>query len=200
MTLGYVQPTAGRDPKAILTDAKNTLVVRDGWGSFFFHTFLDIQLLKDIVEGLDELGYHFVSLADYNNKVRSHDTVTTSGVGEIELTLHGQYLHEFILKSNGKMADETYSFRPITGKVQKYASTHPGEIAVFHGVYQAPPVSLTSLTKFRPFVSGITSPISLFLLLVGMMIMLTFLAVWVFLLVRKAAAEIRHFVIQRRMR
>ena len=197
-SLGYVQPTAGRDPAAILRDADNTLVVRDGWGSFFFHTFLDLNMLEEIIDGLDELGYRFVSLAQYNNKVRTQDAVTITGVGEVDLELNGQYLHEFTIKDRGQIRDETYSIRPITGKVQKYTSTHPGEVSVLHGIYQVPPVTLGNITKFRPFVSGITSPVSLFLLLMGMMIMLTFLVIWIFLLIRKASGEIRQFLSQRR--
>jgi hypothetical protein len=193
-SLGYVQPKAGRDPKALLRDADNTLVVRDGWASFFFHTFLDQAWLEEVVDGLPELGYHYVSLADYNNKVTIKDVVVMSGVGEVDLTLNGQYLKEFTIKPGGKEVDVSFSFRPITGIVQKFSSTHPGEIAVYQGVYNRPEVTFGSITSFRPFVSGITSPVSIFLLLVGVMIMLAFLAIWIFLLIRKATGEVRETV------
>lgn len=190
-SLGYVQPQAGRDAPAILKDAQNTLVVRDGWGSFFFHTFLDIQLLKDVVEGLEKLGYHWVSLAEYNNKVSAGDTVIVSGTGEVKLELKSQYLHEITVEENGEYSDETYSYRPITGIVEKYSTNRPGVTKVYQGVYTSPPLTLSNLGKFRPVISGITSPVAIFLLLVGTMIMLTFLVIWIFLLVRKASGELR---------
>ncbi len=196
--LGYVQPLAGRDVAALLKDAENTKVVRDGWASFFFHSYLDLQLLKDLVAGLKKQGYHFVSLADYNNKVRTDDTVVISGVGQVDLNLKSQYFHEFSVRPDGRPADETYSYRPITGIIEKYATTHKGEVRVYQGVYNSPPFTLSNVTKFRPVISGITSPISIFLLFVGMMIMITFLVIWVFLLVRKTTTEIKGRLSQRR--
>jgi hypothetical protein len=37
------------------------LVVRDGFSSFYFHPFLDLNYLKRTVEGIEALGYRFVS-------------------------------------------------------------------------------------------------------------------------------------------
>ena len=196
--LGYVQPAAGRDAQAILKDADNGLVVRDGWGSFFFHTFLDLNLLKDIVDGLKKQGYHFVSLADYNNKVRTEDTVIVSGISEVLLNLRSQYLRSFTIKTDGKVKNETFSFRPVTGEVQMFASVYPGETAVYQGVYTTPPLTFKNLSKFRPSISGVTNPIALFLLFVGLMILVTFLVIWVFLLTRKAAFEFRNAMRTRR--
>jgi uncharacterized protein YdaL len=189
--LGYVQPDAGRDPQAILRDADNGLVVRDGWASFFFHTFLDLDLLKQITTGLEDLGYEWVNLADFNNKARTKDTVIVSGVGEIEIQLSGQYFQEFVVGKHGAVEEESYSFRPVTGTVQKYASTHKGETAVYRGTYTRPQISLGNFYKFRPTVSGLSSPVAKFLLMIGMIIMLTFMIIWIYLLLRKVAAEIR---------
>jgi len=36
--------------------------VRDGWASAYFHPFLDLDLLADLVEGIRDLGYTFVPL------------------------------------------------------------------------------------------------------------------------------------------
>lgn len=190
--LGYVQPAAGRDAQAILVDAENGLVVRDGWASFFFHSFLDLQLLADVVEGIEDLGYHWVSLADYTNKVRTEDTVVVSGVTEVNLDLKSQYLHEFTIEPGGEFTSETYSYRPVTGKVEKYASVSKRNVKVFQGTYTSPPFTLSNIAVFRPVISGITSPIALFLLFVGLMIMIAFLVIWIFLLIRKASAEIKN--------
>ena len=49
-----------RRPADLVRAAKANLVVRDGFASFYFHTFLDLDLLKQTVEGIEALGYTFV--------------------------------------------------------------------------------------------------------------------------------------------
>lgn len=49
-----------RRPADILGSARRNLVVRDGVASFFFHPFLDIRHLRQIVEGIQSMGYTFV--------------------------------------------------------------------------------------------------------------------------------------------
>jgi hypothetical protein len=189
--LGYVQPAAGRDPAAILQDAENSLVVRDGWGSFFFHTFLDLKLLREVVEGMEKLGYEWTDLRQYNNKVRTEDTVVVTGVGEIDLNLKSQYLNTFTLNPRGEKTDETFSFRTVTGQVNVFSSVHEGEIQVYQGVYAVPPLTWGNLGKFRPTISGLTSPVAIFLLFVGLAILFVFLTIWIFLLTRKATNEVK---------
>jgi uncharacterized protein YdaL len=48
-------------PDQIIADAQRNLAVRDGFASFFFHPFWDINYLKTCVEGIQSLGYTFVS-------------------------------------------------------------------------------------------------------------------------------------------
>lgn len=66
--LGGIEPDAffqfpPRLPEEVLADAQRSLVVRDGFGSFFcFHDF-DLSLLKTTVEGMQAMGYRFVSPA-----------------------------------------------------------------------------------------------------------------------------------------
>ena len=40
--------------------ARANLVVRDGFAAFYFHTFLDLDLLQETVEGIEAAGYRFV--------------------------------------------------------------------------------------------------------------------------------------------
>lgn len=75
--LGNVQPDlneqvlAVRSVETILKDAKRNLVLRDVWGSAFFHPFLlegktkEQNDLKTLLHGLKELGYQFVNLNDW---------------------------------------------------------------------------------------------------------------------------------------
>lgn len=75
--LGNVQPdlneqvVAVKSVESILIDAKRNLVLRDAWGSAFFHPFLlegktkDQNDLKTSLHGLKDLGYQFVNLNDW---------------------------------------------------------------------------------------------------------------------------------------
>jgi uncharacterized protein YdaL len=55
----FIFPT--RFPADILGDAQRVRVVRDGFASFYFHPFLSLSYLKDIVEGLLASDWTFVS-------------------------------------------------------------------------------------------------------------------------------------------
>ncbi|HKX47471.1 MAG TPA: DUF2334 domain-containing protein [Gaiellaceae bacterium] len=63
--LGSLSPNAwhsykARSPQDLVRAARANLVVRDGFASFYFHPFLDLELLKRTVEGIEALGYTFV--------------------------------------------------------------------------------------------------------------------------------------------
>lgn len=49
-----------RFPADILLSAQNNTVIKDSVMSFFFHPYLDISYLKQIVQGLQSMGYTFV--------------------------------------------------------------------------------------------------------------------------------------------
>ena len=53
-----------RLPAQIIETARRQLVVRDGVASFFYHPFLGLQYLPQLVEGIQALGYTFVPAAD----------------------------------------------------------------------------------------------------------------------------------------
>lgn len=53
-----------RDPQYIIDRAKANLVVRESTASFFFHPYLSLDLLKQTVAGIKDLGYTFVPVGD----------------------------------------------------------------------------------------------------------------------------------------
>jgi uncharacterized protein YdaL len=64
--LGSIEPlpyfsSPARLPADIIADAQRNLAVRDGWASFFYHTYNSISYLQQTVTGLKALGYTFVS-------------------------------------------------------------------------------------------------------------------------------------------
>jgi uncharacterized protein YdaL len=68
-TLGGIDPTVyynipPRLPADIIADAQRTLVIRDGVASFFYNPEDPLSYLQQTVQGLQNLGYQFVSPQD----------------------------------------------------------------------------------------------------------------------------------------
>lgn len=64
--LGHIDPVGWRQypkrlPADIIRAARKNLVVRDGWASTFFHPFLDSNLLREVITGVEALGYRYVA-------------------------------------------------------------------------------------------------------------------------------------------
>lgn len=53
-----------RPPQTLIDRAEANLVVTDSTASFYYHPFLDIGYLEEIVEGVHELGYEFVPVTE----------------------------------------------------------------------------------------------------------------------------------------
>jgi uncharacterized protein YdaL len=53
-----------RSPQQILDSARRQLVVRDGVASFFYHPFLGLAYLPQLVDGIQALGYRFAPARD----------------------------------------------------------------------------------------------------------------------------------------
>lgn len=52
-----------RLPADLILSAQRNLVIRDGFASFYFHPYLELAKLAEIVEGIEAAGYTFVSPA-----------------------------------------------------------------------------------------------------------------------------------------
>jgi hypothetical protein len=190
-TLGYLTADGTRSPQALLEDAANTLVVRDGYATFFYHPYLPLSKLEEMVAGLRRLGYRFQGLTEFNNITRTDDRVVLSGTVEVVLNLDGRFLHEFTVDEDGNRTNETYSFRPISGEVHRYITMKPGRIKIMEAVATTPPLTWRTLGMFRPSLTGVTHPLALVLLFVGLMILITFLVIWVYLLLQKTVRTAR---------
>ena len=60
--LPILNGAAARQPADMIRIAHKNRVVRDGWASGFFHPFLDVALLQELVRGIKAEGYTFVPL------------------------------------------------------------------------------------------------------------------------------------------
>lgn len=50
-----------QDPEFIIEGAEANLAVRESTASFFYHPFLGVEQLRETIDGIEDLGYNFVS-------------------------------------------------------------------------------------------------------------------------------------------
>lgn len=136
--LGYV-PLGSSDEeeqavKDIIEGAKDNLYVRDGYATAFIHPFMPLDLLKEIVDGIRDLGYTYIDLRDSSNIVKLPDRVVASGKASFTLSIEDQYLKEVNLDEQGERASRDISSSRITGNVSRSIDLKPGWI------YAAEPV------------------------------------------------------------
>jgi uncharacterized protein YdaL len=130
--LGYVpldaDPKVGEEAvRRILEGAKAHLSVRDGFASCFFHAFVDPALLKEIIDGVEKLGYEYLDLREQTNWVHLKDRVILSGSQEFSLNLDDQYLAEAYFEQNGDVERTAVSEKRLTGVVTRTVDLAPGQ-------------------------------------------------------------------------
>ena len=130
--LGYVplnpdKPISETYIQEILRGAKAMLAVRDGFASNFFHSFLDLDLLKELVDGIQKLGYTYVDLSEQSNWVKTPDRVILSGSQSYQITLKDQYLAEAYFDTEGEVVKRAVSDNRMNGPVSRTIELKPGE-------------------------------------------------------------------------
>jgi uncharacterized protein YdaL len=133
--LGYVPLSDSMEQeqeavKRIIRAAESNLAVRDGYASFFFHPFLPLELLKELVESIQGLGYTFADLRQDRHLVHTKNKVIATGESDILLTLDDQYLRETYIDDHGQVVRREISPQRIKGKVQKHIVVDPGWLYV----------------------------------------------------------------------
>ncbi len=118
----------------LLKNAKAQLYIRDGISTAFFHAFLDLDLLKQLVDGIEELGYTFLDMREETHWVKTKDRVILSGTQDYTITLKDQYLSEAYFDKSGELKDRSISEKRILGAVTKHITLEPDEF------YKAEPV------------------------------------------------------------
>jgi uncharacterized protein YdaL len=143
--LGYVpldpNPAVGQAAvKKIIAGAKAGLAVRDGFAACFFHAFVDPDLLVEIVDGIQALGYTYMDVRDLPLRAGTRDRIMLTGNQEFSLTLDEQYLQETVIDRNGEILTSTTSEKRIKGQVSRSVTLEPGQI------YKAEPVEFREKT------------------------------------------------------
>jgi hypothetical protein len=99
--LGCVDST--RLPEDIIRAAQKNLVIRDAWASAYFHPFLDIGYLQQVVEGIEALGYTYTLAPTLEAEAGPDKEIM---VGE-SAVLEGS--------ASGGLAPYSYSWSPTVG-------------------------------------------------------------------------------------
>lgn len=112
----------------ILAAAKANLYVRDGYATAFFHPFMPIHLLREIVEGTKDLGYTYVSLRDSSNIVRLPDRAIVSGKDSFRISIEDEYLKQVYINQSGERVKREITPGRVTQVFSKGVDLKPGWI------------------------------------------------------------------------
>jgi uncharacterized protein YdaL len=145
--LGYL-PVEKPDPKVVIENARLMRVVRDGVPSFYFHPFLDAKLLDQVLRGITDLGYRFVSLREFRGQVNSQRYAVRTQSGPVQLSPHGQLWRLRRFDSRGKLLAEQTAPAPLNASVTIDVDVPPGGWAALDCFEKAPSQSrLTEAIK-----------------------------------------------------
>jgi hypothetical protein len=114
----------------IIKHAEKNLSVRDGFASCFYHSFIPLENLERLVQGIKALGYTYIDLKSENNRVVLNDKAIVTGTGAVTLTLSDQYLREHYLNEDGEVVQETVLPERVNGPITRQLALSDGEIYV----------------------------------------------------------------------
>jgi uncharacterized protein YdaL len=114
----------------LLKAARVNLYVRDGFATAFFHSFLPLNLLKELVEGIKNLGYTYVDIKNDNHFIKLADRTILTGKGSVTINIDDQYLKEVYINKLGKTIKTEISGQRMKGKIIRSISLEPGWIYI----------------------------------------------------------------------
>jgi uncharacterized protein YdaL len=122
--LGYIPLLSSQDSTEIfvrqmISNAKSISNIRDGYASFFFHPFLNLTYLKEIVDSITDLGFKFVDLRQQNNWVKSDEVVIMSGSQRYNFNFKKAPLYEVYYKSDGETVKNLISKQNYNNAVNR---------------------------------------------------------------------------------
>ena len=148
-TLGYL-PEDDPDPLKIVDYARTMRVVRDGVASFYFHPFLKQKLLEQVIQGINALGYHFISVRDFEGTVDfqgQYAVRTTSGT--INLLPKDEYWRVQLFDAGGQVVKTDLSATRVNSPVDLPVQVPPGGWAAAEVMKQPPPAAEQASTWYK---------------------------------------------------
>lgn len=137
--LGYVPLFPNVDSsrvyvKRIVKYSATMKQVRDGITSFFFHPFVNLDLLKEAVDGIKAQGFNYIDISKGTNWVKANDKIILTGTQSYTLKINNAYLHEVYFDADGNITKKTYSPDRVNGQVTKTITLNPGEMYIAEGL------------------------------------------------------------------
>jgi len=114
----------------IILNAKTMHYVRDGIASCFFHSFLDLRLLKHLIDGLKNDGFTFLDMRTQPLTVSYSDKLITTRSGAHTLNLDNSYLYEQYFDYKGNVILKSSSKTRLKGLIKKDISLKAGQFYV----------------------------------------------------------------------
>lgn len=140
--LGFI-PFDPEDPQLsidqvteLLRHAQTNLAVRDGFASCFYHSFVPLENLVRLVQGIKSQGYTYIDLKEFSNSVTLSDKAILTGASTVSLSLHDQFLREYYHDRKGEIVNTTVLPQRFTGKITRTVSLEDG------GLYLATPTEV----------------------------------------------------------
>lgn len=129
--LGYV-PLENPDPKLITEPSGRMKVVRDGVASFFFHPFVNIDVLKNIIRRLQEDGFVFTNPASLPISVNTSFGLTKTSSCLMNFTPETSKGRQTLLFFPGILKSQKV-FSVVPGKkIEKKIPVSSNEMVVLH--------------------------------------------------------------------
>ncbi len=137
--LGYVPLSTNPDTSRayvnrIIKNAAMIHLVRDGIVSCFFHPFLDLNLLKELIDGIKKQGFSLIDLRDGTNWVKSREKIILTGSQLYKMDIDNSYLHEIYFDDDGNITKKISSPERIKGIVTKDIVLKPGDYYIAEGI------------------------------------------------------------------
>ncbi|MBI3693482.1 MAG: polysaccharide deacetylase family protein, partial [Acidobacteria bacterium] len=136
--LGYL-PLENPDPKVVVERAQRMRVVRDAVASFYFHPFLDQTLLGEMVRGVEQAGYQFVSLRRFGGAVDYQGRYLVRGAsGRVRVAPQDEFWRLRVYSPNGQLLSERVSAARLNRPAEVDIQTPAGGWAALDCVREAP--------------------------------------------------------------
>ncbi len=137
--LGYIPLSSNIDTsrnavKRIINNSIAIRTVRDGIVSFFFHPFLDLSLLKELVDGIKDKGFTFINLREQTNMVKAQNKIIVNGSQTYKMKFDNVFLNEMYFDADAKIIKKEFTSERLNGEVTKEISLNPGEFYVGEGL------------------------------------------------------------------
>jgi hypothetical protein len=131
--LGYVplKPDIQDSRNAVqmlIRNAEAIRQVRDGVAGCFFHPFLDIELLKTLVNGITSKGFTFLDLRTSTNWVKTDDFVILTGSQSYTIKPENSYIAEQVFDEDSKIVQRGFSKKRVTGAFTKKVDLKTGNL------------------------------------------------------------------------